>query len=113
MLHDISSLLAEEAIEFTKTLQDQVSTKIPDTITFECELSSSDVPVDWLHNGRSIKRGVKYSLKVDGRKHKLIIKDVDSRDAGSYSVECKGKACSAELRVECEYLWYYGVFHFS
>lgn len=89
-------------VEFTRPLQDQTSTKIPDTVTFDCELSTPELPVEWFYAGRPIKRSAKYSIAADGCTHKLTVKDVDGRDAGEYSIEYKTKSSTAKLIVECE-----------
>ena len=58
--------------------------------------------MDWLRAGRTVKRSDKFKITSDGRTHKLIVKDVDSRDMAEYTAQYKTKTTSAKLNVECE-----------
>ena len=93
-------MFSEESFEFVRKLQDQKTDKIPDTVTFECELSLTGLEVTWLKADRVIKPGEKYSIEVAGCTHRLIISDVDGRDQGEYSAVCKHKSTEARLSVE-------------
>ena len=96
----ISSSKIEEVVEFIRTLDDQKTTRIPDTITFVCEVNDSSYKVEWYKGDRQIKISERYDIQPEGATHTLIIKDVDGRDAGKYSARCKNKITEAMLKVE-------------
>ncbi len=50
-----------------------------------------------------LQKSDKYKIEVDGKEHRLTIRDVDDRDIGKYTAECKGKETSAQLTVQGEY----------
>ena len=91
---------AEETFSFTRPLEDRHTTKIPDVVTFECELSAADLEVEWCRNERPLKRGEKYEMSGRGTVHKLVISEVDDRDAGEYSVHFRKLVSQAKLTVE-------------
>lgn len=90
---------AEEQVDFTEQLKDVKLTKIPEEVTFNCELSTT-TPVEWYHGDKQISRSDKYDISSRGLRHQLVIHDVDGRDAGDYIAVCKGKKTSASLTVE-------------
>ena len=103
----ITILLAptEESYAFVRTLQDQHTKKIPDTVTFECELSAPQLAVDWYKNGRLVKRSDKYDIACKGCVHTLTINDADGRDAGEYSVHFQKIHSEAKLTIEGIHLY--------
>lgn len=85
-------------------LEDIKIARIPETITFECELSSAGIDVEWSKNDRPIRKGGKYDIIVDGAIHKLIIKDADGPDAGIYAAHFKNRSTAASLIIQGERL---------
>ena len=101
----VDFLLTEEKVDFLKPLENQKTSQIPDTITFECELSVPGVSVEWMKGDRAIKKSNKYDITSDGTVHRLIIKDVDGKDVGDYSVSYKNKKSNATLSIEGPFIW--------
>jgi len=85
-----------------RELENKKTNKIPDTVTFECELSLEGAAVEWYKGDRALKNGEKYEIVARGAVHKLTINDVDGRDAGEYSAVFKNKSTTASLAVECK-----------
>lgn len=92
--------VAEESVSFLQQLENKKATKIPDTITFECEISDASATVEWLKEDRPLKKGDKYDLISDRTVRRLVINDVDGKDAGNYSVIFKNKTSKGTLTVE-------------
>ncbi|CAH1802732.1 unnamed protein product [Owenia fusiformis] len=91
----------EEQVEFTKRMTDVSVKEIGESATFDCEVSKANVPIQWLKDGQLLRSASnKYETIDDGKKHKLIIKNVDADDAGEYTVIAKHKRCSAALAVQ-------------
>jgi titin len=95
-----SSSKYEESIFFVRNLEDKKTSRIPDTITFVCEINNPSYKVEWYKGDRQIKINEKYELCPEGAVHTLIIKDVDGKDAGKYSARCKNRTTEATLTVE-------------
>ncbi|XP_047452409.1 immunoglobulin superfamily member 22-like isoform X2 [Mugil cephalus] len=54
----------------------------------ECEVSSKDVHVRWLKDGRDITAGRRYVFAREGKRAEVIIEDCQLEDEGQYSVIC-------------------------
>lgn len=52
----------------------------------ECELTSKDVNLKWLKNGKVIERSRKFSMTHEGKVAELIIDDAELGDSGDYMV---------------------------
>ncbi|XP_072529480.1 immunoglobulin superfamily member 22-like [Salminus brasiliensis] len=54
----------------------------------EAEMSSKDVQVRWLKDGRDITNNPRYIFMREGKRAELIIEDCDLEDSGEYSIIC-------------------------
>ena len=87
-------------IEFIKPLEDVNVTQLPTDVVFECKISKSHLPVEWYKDNQPIKHGHKYNMECDGTVHRLIIKDVDSKDIAEYMIVAKNNKSAAKLTIE-------------
>lgn len=70
-----------------------------ESVTFECEVSKDDSPVEWLLNKEKIEPGEKYEIHQDGRKHSLTVHDLKPEDSGEYTARVGSNDTSASLAV--------------
>ena len=90
-----------EAIVFIRDLQDIKLTSIPKEVTFECELSKTNLSVEWYKGEKLLRRGEKYDIKVAGKVHSLIIRDASGKDMSEYTARVtKDVTSTAKLIVE-------------
>ena len=87
-------------IKFTRELEEIMVKRLPSTVTFECELSKSRLPVTWYKDGEPIRPSRHMDPIEEGRVHKLVIKNVGSEDDGLYTCECKRVRSKAALLVQ-------------
>ena len=52
-----------ESISFVKELTNQETSKIPDTITFQCELSNAGLEVTWYKGEKALRKSDKYQVR--------------------------------------------------
>ena len=84
-----------------RPIEDQKITSLPNTATFECEISKENFPVEWQKNGKPIAAmPKKYEIIVDGKIHRLVILNVDEEDDAEYTVVVKKESCKANCYVE-------------
>ncbi|XP_074127481.1 myosin-binding protein C, slow-type isoform X4 [Sminthopsis crassicaudata] len=91
----------EPPIMVTKQLED-TNAYCGERIELECEVSEDDANVKWFKNGEEIIIGPKsrYRVKVEGKKHTLIIEGATKADSAEYSVMTTGGQSSAKLSVD-------------
>ena len=98
---DSASAKYVEAIVFVRDLQDIKLTSIPKEVTFECELSKTNLSVEWYKGDKLLRRGEKYDIKVTGKVHSLIIRDASGEDMSEYTARVtKDVTSTAKLIVE-------------
>ncbi|XP_043418255.1 myosin-binding protein C, slow-type isoform X2 [Leopardus geoffroyi] len=91
----------EPPIMVTKQLED-MNAYCGERVELECEVSEDDANVKWFKNGEEIIPGPKsrYRIKVEGKKHILIIEGATKADSAEYSVMTTGGQSSAKLSVD-------------
>ncbi|XP_044136592.1 myosin-binding protein C, slow-type isoform X16 [Bufo gargarizans] len=91
----------EPPILVTKELEN-ISTYCGERVEMECEVSDAEANVKWFKNGVEITNEPRsrYRLKVDGKKHILIIDEADRGDSATYSVMTTGGQSAAQLQVD-------------
>ncbi|XP_052383027.1 obscurin isoform X42 [Oncorhynchus keta] len=85
-------------VMFTQEAQNVVI-KEGDSGEFWCELSKPGDPVDWRRGRVILKSGDKYEMRQEGRITKLLIHNVEERDAGKYTCKSRDAQSTAELTV--------------
>lgn len=66
-------------------------------VVLTCELSRVDFPAAWYKDGQKVEESEKLIVKVDGRKHRLILPEAEVRDSGEF--ECRTEGVSAFFSV--------------
>ena len=99
-IHISMICISEEQIEFIRKLEDLVVNQLPCSATFECEVSKSNVAVQWFKEDEPIRRGHKYDVIADGRVHKLVVKDIGEKDEKEFFITAKNSKCSATLAIK-------------
>nr|XP_005572066.2 myosin-binding protein C, slow-type isoform X10 [Macaca fascicularis] len=91
----------EPPIMVTKQLEDTTA-YCGERVELECEVSEDDANVKWFKNGEEIIPGPKsrYRIRVEGKKHFLIIEGATKADSAEYSVMTTGGQSSAKLTVD-------------
>ncbi|KAM3924108.1 myosin-binding protein C, slow-type isoform 8-T8 [Leptodactylus fuscus] len=91
----------EPPVLVTKELEN-ISTYCGERVEMECEVSDEEANVKWFKNGVEITNEPRsrYRLKVDGKKHTLIIDEADRGDSATYSVMTTGGQSAAQLQVD-------------
>ncbi|XP_034019258.1 myosin-binding protein C, slow-type isoform X3 [Thalassophryne amazonica] len=86
-----------------------VKTTVNERIELECEVSEEGAQVKWMKNGVEVPTGVRsrYRVKVDGKKHYLVIDDASKEDTGTYSIMATGGTSEAHIQVDLKPLKIY------
>lgn len=96
--HGARVVVEVEDVIFTKKLKKTVSIQESNTLTLECE-TSHFVTTTWYHNGKELT-GMDHRVVVEeGKVHKLIIKDTNVRDAGTYKCTIKKQQTASTVEV--------------
>uniref|UniRef100_A0A8C4JWL6 Myosin-binding protein C, slow-type n=1 Tax=Dromaius novaehollandiae TaxID=8790 RepID=A0A8C4JWL6_DRONO len=85
----------------TKGLED-TNTYVGERVELSCEVSEDDANVKWFKNGVELTNEPRsrYRIKVEGKKHTLIIEEAAKNDNATYSVMTTGGQSEAKLSVD-------------
>nr|XP_054113956.1 obscurin-like protein 1 isoform X5 [Callithrix jacchus] len=68
-----------------------------DRVVLTCELSRVDFPAMWYKDGQKVEESELLVVKMDGRKHRLILPEAKVQDSGEF--ECRTEGVSAFFNV--------------
>lgn len=79
--------------------QDKVSLTFTtsEQVVLTCELSRVDFPASWYKDGQKVDESESLVVKMDGRKHCLVLPAAEVRDSGEF--ECRTEGVSAFFSV--------------
>lgn len=96
--HGARVVVEVDDVIFTKKLKKTIAIQEDNTLTLECE-TSHFVTTRWYHNGKELT-GMDHRVVVEeGKVHKLIIKDTNVRDAGTYKCTIKKQQTTSTVEV--------------
>lgn len=89
-----------EELKFTKELVDITLDKLGTSVTFECQLSKEGQKVEWFKDNKKLLPDIEYSMEVDGKTYRLVIKKAAASDVGTYKAECLSLSTAAKLKIQ-------------
>ena len=95
--------ITEAPLEFTIPLSEQIC-KEGETVTFLCEVTEANVPAKWFKNGIELQPSEAVSMEMEGKVHRLVLKEAQLDDTAEYTVVIKDKSSSAKLTVQGEFV---------
>lgn len=96
--HGAKITIEVDKVVFTKKLEKSYSTTERETLSLECETSHT-VITQWWHNEKEVTGMDHRTVVQEGKKHKLIIKNVTLKDKGNYKCTVKGQKTDTVLTV--------------
>ncbi|KAK2140179.1 hypothetical protein NP493_5930g00000 [Ridgeia piscesae] len=93
-------ILQQEHIEFVRPLKDVRVTKLPTSVTFECEVSKPRLSPQWFKDEQPIRSSRKYDITSEGCVHTLVLKNVETMDEADYTVRVKSIKSTANLCIQ-------------
>ncbi|XP_048200634.1 obscurin-like protein 1 isoform X2 [Perognathus longimembris pacificus] len=94
-VQDSAALTIQENPVHILSPQDKVSLTFmtSERVVLTCELSRVDFPATWYKDGQKVEENESLVVKVDGRKHRLILPAASVQDSGEF--ECRTEGVSA------------------
>ncbi|XP_031223951.1 obscurin-like protein 1 isoform X3 [Mastomys coucha] len=98
-VQDSAALTIQESPVHILSPQDKVSLTFTtsERVVLTCELSRVDFPATWYKDGQKVEESESLIVKMDGRKHRLILPEAQVRDSGEF--ECRTEGVSAFFGV--------------
>ncbi|XP_057407666.1 obscurin-like protein 1 isoform X1 [Balaenoptera acutorostrata] len=101
-VQDSAALTIQESPVHILSPQDKVSLTFTtsERVVLTCELSRVDFPASWYKDGQKVEESKSLVVKMDGRKHRLIMPEAQVQDSGEF--ECRTEGVSAFFSVSVQ-----------
>ncbi|XP_074220468.1 obscurin-like protein 1 isoform X2 [Camelus bactrianus] len=98
-VQDSAALTIQESPVHILSPQDKLSLTFTtsERVVLTCELSRVDFPASWYKDGQKVEESESLVVKMDGRKHRLILPEAGVQDSGEF--ECRTEGVSAFFSV--------------
>ncbi|XP_032610264.1 obscurin-like protein 1 isoform X3 [Hylobates moloch] len=98
-VQDSAALTIQESPVHILSPQDKMSLAFTtsERVVLTCELSRVDFPATWYKDGQKVEESELLVIKMDGRKHRLILPEAKVHDSGEF--ECRTEGVSAFFGV--------------
>ncbi|XP_042333179.1 obscurin isoform X7 [Sceloporus undulatus] len=81
----------EEVFANKDKVQKQVKVVLSENACLACEVAQANAEVRWFKDGRLIRSSQKFKIEAEGKSRRLIVQQVEKKDAGEYTCEADGQ----------------------
>lgn len=95
------SLFPEPEVVFTnkEKVQKEVKAALSENATLSCEVAQEKTEVKWYKDGKLITSSKKLKVESEGKSRRLVVGQVEKKDAGEYSCEAAGQKLTFRIDV--------------
>ncbi|KAG9472588.1 hypothetical protein GDO78_018425 [Eleutherodactylus coqui] len=81
-------------------VQKEVMAKVTESTTLSCEVSEGKTEVKWYKDGKLITSSKKLRVESEGKHRRLVVEQVEKKDAGEYSCEAGGQKINFKMSIK-------------
>ncbi|XP_077160177.1 obscurin isoform X7 [Paroedura picta] len=82
---------AEDVFANKEKVQKEVKATLSQDVSLGCEVSQTKTEVKWFKDGKLITSSKKFKVESEGRSRRLMVHQVEKKDAGEYTCEAAGQ----------------------
>ncbi|XP_053913945.1 obscurin isoform X12 [Cuculus canorus] len=90
---------AEDAFINKGKVQKEVKAALSENATLSCEVAQEKTEVKWYKDGKLITTSKKFKVETEGKSRRLVVGQVEKKDAGEYTCEAAGQKLTFKLDV--------------
>ncbi|XP_010126870.1 PREDICTED: obscurin-like, partial [Chlamydotis macqueenii] len=90
---------AEDAFVNKEKVQKDVKAALSENATLSCEVAQEKTDVKWYKEGKLITSSKKFKVESEGKSRRLVVGQVEKKDAGEYSCEAAGQKLTFKIVV--------------
>uniref|UniRef100_A0A669QKL3 Obscurin n=1 Tax=Phasianus colchicus TaxID=9054 RepID=A0A669QKL3_PHACC len=90
---------AEDAFINKEKVQKEVKAAPTENATLSCEVAQDKTEVKWYKEGKLITSSKKFRVESEGKLRRLVVSQVEKKDAGEYSCEAAGQKLTFKIHV--------------
>nr|XP_028607457.1 LOW QUALITY PROTEIN: obscurin [Podarcis muralis] len=82
---------AEDVFVNKEKVQKEIEAVVSENASITCEVDQAKTEVKWFKDGKQITSSKKFKVEAEGKTRKLIVQQVEKKDAGEYTCEAAGQ----------------------
>ncbi|PKK31948.1 obscurin, cytoskeletal calmodulin and titin-interacting RhoGEF, transcript variant X7 [Columba livia] len=90
---------AEDAFINKDKVQKEVKAALSENATLSCEVAQEKTDVKWYKEGKLITSSKKFKVESEGKSRRLVVGQVEKKDAGEYTCEAAGQKLTFKIDV--------------
>ncbi|XP_010292888.1 PREDICTED: obscurin-like protein 1, partial [Phaethon lepturus] len=90
---------AEDAFVNKEKVQKEVKAALSENATLSCEVAQEKTDVKWYKEGKLITSSKKFKVESEGKSRRLVVGQVEKKDAGEYTCEAAGQKLTFKVDV--------------
>ncbi|XP_068862359.1 obscurin isoform X22 [Aphelocoma coerulescens] len=90
---------AEDAFVHKEKVQKEVKAALSENATLSCEVAQEKTEVKWYKDGKLITSSKKFKVESEGKSRRLVVGQVEKKDAGEYTCEAAGQKLTFRIDV--------------
>uniref|UniRef100_A0A493TM79 Ig-like domain-containing protein n=1 Tax=Anas platyrhynchos platyrhynchos TaxID=8840 RepID=A0A493TM79_ANAPP len=97
-------LLKPPEVVFTnkEKVQKEVKAALTQNATLSCEVAQEKTDVKWYKEGKLITSSKKFKVESEGKSRRLVVNQLEKKDAGEYTCEAAGQKLNFKIVVTGE-----------
>uniref|UniRef100_A0A8D2N3S0 Obscurin, cytoskeletal calmodulin and titin-interacting RhoGEF n=1 Tax=Zonotrichia albicollis TaxID=44394 RepID=A0A8D2N3S0_ZONAL len=92
-------------------VQKEVKAAVSENATLSCEVAQEKTEVKWYKDGKLITSSKKFKVESEGKSRRLVVGQVEKKDAGEYTCEAAGQKLTFRIDVKGETMCCIPVLH--
>uniref|UniRef100_A0A8B9QX89 Ig-like domain-containing protein n=1 Tax=Anas platyrhynchos TaxID=8839 RepID=A0A8B9QX89_ANAPL len=80
-------------------VQKEVKAALTENATLSCEVAQEKTDVKWYKEGKLITSSKKFKVESEGKSRRLVVSEVEKKDAGEYTCEAAGQKLTFKIVV--------------
>uniref|UniRef100_A0A8C3F909 Obscurin n=1 Tax=Chrysemys picta bellii TaxID=8478 RepID=A0A8C3F909_CHRPI len=89
----------EEVFANKEKVQKEVKAALTESATLSCEVAQAKTEVKWYKDGKLITYSKKLKVESEGKSRRLVVEQVEKKDAGEYTCEAAGQKLTFKVLV--------------
>ena len=90
---------AEDAFINKDKVQKEVKAALTENAMLRCEVAQEKTDVKWYKEGKLITSSKKFKVESEGKSRRLVVGQVEKKDAGEYTCEAGGQKLTFKVVV--------------
>ncbi|XP_019399214.1 PREDICTED: obscurin [Crocodylus porosus] len=89
----------EEVFANKEKVQTEVKAALKESATLSCEVAQAETEVKWYKDGKLVTASKKFKIQSEGKSRRLVVQEVEKKDAGEYTCEAAGQKLTFKVMV--------------